>query len=55
MSSYEAAKTAKEMKVKKLMITHLAPFIDRKEYLFDAKKGSDEEILLALPMLKVEI
>ena len=55
MSSYDAAKTVKEMKVKKLMITHLAPFINRKEYLFDAKKGSDEEILLALPMLKVEI
>lgn len=55
MSSYEAAKTAVDMNVKKLMITHLAPFIDIKEYLFDAKKGSDEEILLAVPMLKVKI
>ena len=55
MLASECAKVCEEVGVGKLMITHLSPFVDRKEYLLDAKKGSNLEATLAVPLVKVEI
>lgn len=54
MSSYECAKLGKEMNIKKIMLTHLGPFQDRKDYISDALKGDNKDILLACPLVKVE-